>query len=146
MGLYQLGTFDFISIHGAYDRAQPPNIPRETVIPVIRAGVDGVGFIRAGVHSEPFQMRSVVDLASPSQVRTLIAGYRELVGKEAQTLIWGDLDYSTAFSTKYVVLDVQMLAVRLLSAACGGKNSGNVLAEAIWTLQPVPINLDPPEA
>ena len=145
MGVYSLGRFDFVTLHGLGDRSEPPPIPRKELIPIQRPGVDGTGFVEVGVHAGPIQLRSAVDLASPTQVTRLFLQYRQLITAGSQKIVWADIDYSETYATEFVVLDVQYLAVRQLTAAAGGKNNGTTWVEALWTLFPVPIDVQPPE-
>lgn len=146
MGVFSLGPFDFVSLSGLGDRSEPPPIPRKELIPIQRPGVDGTGFVEVGIHAGPTPLRSCVDLARPSDLTRLFLAYRTLITNGAQKIIWADIDYSDVYSTEFVVMDVQLIAARTLSAAAGGKNNGTTWVEALWTVFPVAIDLETPDA
>lgn len=147
MAVHSLGRFDFVAFHGVQDRGQPPDLLQEELVPITRPGVDGTAFVFTGKKARPFQMRSGVDVLNAKDVRKLLRGYYLLKGDGAQSIVWNDLDFASEYDVRYVVLDVQILSVRRISAAAGGLNSDpQFWVEALWTLNPVPLSdAQPPD-
>jgi len=132
-----LGSFEFITLtSSAPDGA--PLVMQNEISPVQRPGVDGTAFIKTGLKGKPFQMRSFVDVDTFANAVALGVSYQTLARNEAYELVWCDVNYSTACSTRYFVLDVSPPKVRRCNSAVGGLVSNPAaVVEAIWTLIPV---------
>jgi len=132
-----IGVYPFVTLHRVDDPKAGPLIVREQCTPINRPGVDGTAVMRMGQRSEPFQMRSGVDMTSIATGPTAIAAYSTLIGDDPVSVVWQGIDYEI-FGCRYVVMDVFPLKIVRLSAKSGGLVSGaTAWIEMIWTLQPV---------
>lgn len=133
-----LGDFEFIRFHRTDNPAAPPLIVREQLLTINRPGVDGTACLRTGQRSEPFQMVSGVDVLTRARLSVQYAQYANLIGRSAYTLVWQDVDFTTVYNTKYVVLDVVVIQSRYMPVQSGGLNaSSTAWLDCLWTLQPV---------
>lgn len=139
MSVNALGPFTFTVLHRTDNPAGFPFLPRERVQTIERPGVVGTALLKLAAKSEPFQMRSGVDLDTTTEARTLIQLYTESIAQDAAfRMIWAGVDIEADYNTKYFVTDVSQMQYRRLAGSVGGQTSGIYWLEAIWTLQPVP--------
>jgi hypothetical protein len=100
--------------------------------------LDGVAVLRTGQRSDPFQMRSGVDVLNAARVTQQMQMYLDMIGRKAYELVFQDINFSSAYNTSYVVLDVLQIASRYMPVQSGGLNSSSQFwLECLWTLQPV---------
>lgn len=133
----KIGVFDFVTLHRPDDHGAPPTFVRMMTRTVQRDGVDGTGIILLGEKAEPCQLVSGVDLFARSDSLEVFERYSELIGDDAQKIIWAGIDFRAQYETQYVVLDVQPGRIIRLNAVAGGLNAGQFWTEALWTVQPV---------
>lgn len=140
--VFTLGPFTFVNLHTPGDNAGPPLFPGERAAVIERPGVDGAGILQMGVKGEPFQMVSSVDVTTKTVALNLLALYNSHKGQKSLGLVWSDIDYESAFNTRYFVLDVMPLGVKRMPAATGGLSgsSSPYWVQAVWTLLPVPVS------
>lgn len=133
-----LGDFLFVSFHHPQDHGAPPLLPAQQGEIVQRPGADGTSVLRLGVKSEPFQMRSMVDVLSFYDANILMGLYMASQNTGAYRLIWGGVDYTFNFGALFIPLRVEPIRIRRVSAATGGLTLGaTAIVEALWTLQSV---------
>ena len=133
-----LGDYEFVVFHRSDAPAGGPLVIREQLMPITRLGVDGVALLRTGQRSDPFQMRSGVDCLNTIRLAQQMALYLAMIGEKGYELVWQNVNYSSAYNTDYVVMDVTQSASRYMPVQSGGLNSGSTCwLECIWTLQPV---------
>ena len=133
-----LGDYEFVVFHRSDAIAAGPLVIREQLLPINRLGVDGTAVLRTGQRSDPFQMRSGVDILTAARVTQQMQMYLDMIGRKAYELVWQSVDYSSAYNTKYIVLDVSQIASRYMPIQSGGLNaSSQFWLECLWTLQPV---------
>ena len=133
-----IDRYEFVTLVRADAESGGPLIIREQCQPISRMGVDGVAVLRTGRRSDPFQMRSGVDVINLASVSRAYALYADLIGRDAYTIVWQGIDYATAYQSKYVVLDVTVLRSRYMPVQSGGLSSSSTAwLECLWTLQPV---------
>lgn len=132
-----VGPYGFITLHRTDDPRGGPLLPREQCEPINRPGVDGTAILRTGRRSEPFQMRSFVDVASLAVVPTATQAYQSLIGTIVN-VIWQDTDFAATYGVKFAVLDcVVARSGRLLARAGGAVAGSTAYMDLTWTLQPV---------
>lgn len=143
MSTHSLGAFTFFNFENTALRRGAPEIVRRTAVPIQRPGTDGTGFVTTGIKGRPFQMRSIVDVATKAAAINLIKEYENAVNKELVIAIHSGADYSaTPVFCQYWILDVAA-GWRRVSCATGGLVGGNYLVEAFWTL--IPVRVQPEE-
>lgn len=105
---------------------------------VQRAGVNGTGYILLGSKGVPFQMRSWVDCTDESAALTLMAGYRNLIGNDMQTVVFRNVDYNVNQTVQAVVIDVTDDRLETTINITGGLNVSNgsagVVLNVVWHL------------
>ena len=138
MAQYSIGGYELVTLSGLNDRGEPPPIPRPLLLPIVRPGVDGAGFVRLGNQAEPAQLYSAVDVATSAAADVLYIAYRSLIGEDPVDIVWRDVSWSALHATVFQILDVRLLNCRRLAAASGGLNGGNYWVEALWTVHPLP--------
>lgn len=132
-----LGSFTFITADINGYGGVPP-VQQTQLQPIQRPGQDGTAFILTGAKGQPFQMRTFVDVNTYANAHELSVSYQTAARGSAYTLIHGGINYETAHATKYVILAVNQVNVRAVSAAKGGLvGSPGATVEAVWTLIPV---------
>ena len=140
--VFSLGTFDFITLENlaAGGRGGAPELPQTLLEIVQRAGVDGTAYINMAKKGMPFQVRSLVDVASESDAQTLIAAYYDAVGGDKLPLVWRDNDYYANHQVLFQVLRVEAPRMQVVQNVVGGLNippgESGIVVEAIWTLNP----------
>lgn len=133
----RIDRWEFISLSRIDDSRGGPLIVREQCQPINRLGVDGTAILLTGKRAEPFQMRSLVDIASLAILPLAVRTYTDLIG-QAVEVHWQGIDFAADHETKYVVLDVVPSKSGRLLAHSGGLVSGSTAyLELLWTLQPV---------
>lgn len=133
----RIDRWEFISLSRVDDPRGGPLIVREQCQLINRPGVDGTAVLLTGKRSDPFQMRSLIDILSLAVLPAALKAYTELIGKAVE-IHWQGVDYANDHDTKYMVLDVVVSRSGKLLARSGGlvPNSTAYL-ELLWTLQPV---------
>ena len=133
-----LGDYEFVTFYRADAPAAGPLVIREQLLPISRLGVDGVAVLRTGQRSDPFQMISKVDCLNAARLTQQFQFYLKMIGEKAYDLVWQDVNYSSAYNTAYIVLDVAQIAARYMPVQSGGLNASSAYwLECLWTLQPV---------
>lgn len=125
-----IGEHEFTVLHGE------PEGPQERVFVLARPGVEGVGFLRAGLAGQPFTLESGVDLADWTDVETTYRQYVATVGGDPVGLVRGGIDYA-AFGWQVEVLRVEKIAgqTRALLGSVGGQNPpARAWLACRWTL------------
>ena len=139
MALYQLGDYQFVTLHCVENPDSPPPIVQETTISIDRPGVDGSLVMRTGQRGKPFQMVSGVDVQNKSGADNAQDAYGKMVGFRRFEMTWANSNYTDLHQTRFIVLDVKVQKVKRLGAVVGGVNANsNFWLEALWTLLPVP--------
>lgn len=126
--LYSIGPYAFISMDGP-----PPGVMQSLEIDQ-RSGVDGSLIWKAGLHGQPFQTRTVVDVASISVGEALYRNYEALTDADPQVVAWDNIVIVTL---AYQVLNVRLLDLRNVLVGVGGKAGANYILRCEWVLQPV---------
>lgn len=140
--IFSLGQFDFITLENlaAGGRGGAPELPQTLLEIVQRAGVNGTAYINLAKKGMPFQVRSLVDVASEDDAQTLIAAYYDAVGGDKLPLVWRDNNYYTNHQVMFEVLRVEAPRMQVMGTIVGGLNVApgdvGVVVEAIWTLNP----------
>jgi hypothetical protein len=133
-----LGPFIFTVLHADNTPAGFPLLVREQTQTIERPGVVGTAVLRLAQRSQPFEMRSAVDLDTANEAITIIEAYRQSIAQDAFDLVWNGVDIAAVYETQYIVLDVARIQYRRLAGAAGGLTAGLYWVEANWILQPVP--------
>ena len=134
----KIDKYEFVSLGRVEDPRMGPLIIREQCRPISRPGVNGVAVMRIGQRSEPFQMRSCVDVLNMSYLPIAVSAYQSMIGEKAYELTWQGIEYASQFNTKYVVLDCVVLRSCRISGSSGGLVANSTAwLEMLWTLQPV---------
>jgi hypothetical protein len=134
----KIDKYEFVTLGRIDDPKAPPLVIREQLMPISRPGVNGVAVMRMGQRSEPFQMRSAVDVLNLNYIPIAIASYQLMIGEKAYEITWQGIDFAALFNTKYVVLDCVPIRSCKLSCRAGGLVSGSTAwLEMLWTFQPV---------
>lgn len=137
MGYSYVGPYGFLTLHRTDDPRGGPLVPREQCEVINRPGVNGTAVLRTGKRSEPFTMRSFVDVASLAIVPTAVQSYQSLIGTVVN-VIWQDTDYQATYGVRFAVLDCVCQSSRRVLARAGGAVAGSTaVVEILWTLQPV---------
>lgn len=139
--VYSLGTFDFIVLENlAGGRGGAPELTQRHLDIVQRPGVQGTGFIDLARKGTPFQMRSLVDVASEADAQALVENYYLAVGGDKLEIVWRDNNYYSDHGIMFEVLRVEAPRSQIMTTIIGGLNVTNggtgVIVEAIWTLCP----------
>lgn len=143
MAINQFGNFYFIAIHGTGDPGTPPQLCATQVEILQRPGHPGTAIIDLGKKGQPFQMRSIVDTATPADATLMAAAYKNAQGKGPFALIWAGVNFLAEFNTVYCPVEVNVTKCRRLLGGDGGLYPpSRGLVECIWTL--VPIELPTP--
>lgn len=123
-----IDTFSFLALRGT------PVWPVEQVKVIQRAGVDGSAFLLTGRRCQPFQLVSLVDVATMEDGGALMLLYQALTSEGPVALVQGGVDWTDA-DLWVKVLDVQPRSLKA-ALVVGGFNAGSLaLLEAVWTLQ-----------
>lgn len=123
-----IDSFSFLALRGT------PVWPVEQVKVIQRAGVDGSAFLYLGKNCPPFQLSSIVDVASMAVGAALLLSYQALTEDEPVALVQGSVDWSAA-DLWVKVLNVQQKALQA-AVTVGGLNPPSLaILEATWTLQ-----------
>lgn len=140
MSLNTFGVFEFDAFHRPDGRGSPPNIIGEMSETLQRPGYDGTAIIKLGLKEDAFQMRSFVGTTSQLTAMMLFKLYKASQGTGPYSIVWGGLDFASAYEVMYVPLKVELVRAIKLSASAGGVYAPCYGAlEAMWTLQPVRV-------
>lgn len=134
-----LGGQSFIYFNRQDIPGGSPEIIGDDVEVFQRPGTDGSAIRRNGVKGMPFTVRSCAAATDASAAATGINAYKAMQGGSPQTLVWDDVNFASAFDTKYVVLKVREIdwhAVYNLIVD-GVIVSQALLIWAVWDLVPV---------
>lgn len=111
-----------------------PMLPKQMTEVESRPGVDGVSVLLFGKKGVPFQMISGVDVDDREAAEEKLRAYGELSGQIVE-VVWNGVNYTAYHNTKFVVLFVDGVLMKRLSAASGGLSTGKQFwVSAVWTL------------
>lgn len=138
--VFSLGDYTFLTFGRLDNPDSPPGLCGETTRLIEREGVTGSGLIRCGRRGKPIQYRSTSDYSTMAKALAAQSGYDEMIGEKKFTLVWADQDFAQINKAQYLVLDVETVAIKRLSAMAGGLTGAQsgYLVEAVWTLVAVP--------
>ncbi len=123
-----ISTFSFLALRGT------PIWPAEQVKVIQRLGIDGSAFLFTGKRSPPFQMTSIVDVATMDDGGAGLLLYQALIDDGPVAMVQGGVDWTEA-NLWVKVLDVQMRALYAALVAGGLTAGSTAILEAVWTLQ-----------
>lgn len=128
-----IGAFNFIHLEGEVEQRQ-----HATQL-IVRPNVDDVQTRVLATQGRPFTLLSTNDVATETAANNLIKQFIALKNDVPQTLVKDDLNYTTTYTEKYRVLDVQPVSIQaalVLAGNVGG--STGVLVRCAWRLIAVP--------
>lgn len=133
---YQLAQFPFIALTGV------PEYPRAHLALEVRAGQDGQAVWHLGHFGQPFQLESLVDVASAAHGAALLREYRALIHGVPVPLLWAGFP---VVGVEFIVLDVEPVP-RGITSILFGKGSidgptvvARGVCRCVWTLLPVSV-------
>jgi len=122
-----IGGRSVLSIDGDFDLATG-----EQLEDITRANVDGISYRKLGKRGHPFQLISLVDVATAGAAKAELEAYKALQG----TLVTV-VDDTGASVSQLAVLSVRRAGpVRRVVNPVGGVNGGSYLLAARWDLEP----------
>ncbi len=124
MALYEIGIFGFVNM------SQPPQRQAQQAVNEVRPGKDGHAIFYTGSRGDPFTVRTVYDVPSGTNPRTVAFAYMEIKNELVE------LKYEDVVEPfQYQVLGVQIESATTILSGLGGVNgtsTGRVIA--IWQL------------
>lgn len=131
VNLHRIGGFHFVTMTG-----ETPTVRQEALEILEFPGVSQQRYRKVGRRSQPFRVRTAVDVSSMGSGRALAVGYSGLVGAGPQDFVWNDLNITTGELMRVKVLEVQPEGPRAAARLCGWIDDSNfVILRALWTLQ-----------
>lgn len=119
-----IGDFEFLSMSGA------PELRREQVELIERAGVDGTALRKTGQRSRPFEVVTMNYEASFQAAHNKMLQYKSLIGDDPQEWIRHSISEGTWF-----VVDVKERELYAIFNAIGGLVGGEQACHVVsWTL------------
>lgn len=135
---FSIGAFSFLSLEGV------PGVYAKQLELLALPYKDGESTRELGLHSEPFVLRSLADVASEAAAVATVNGYVGYIGNGTRALIYRSVTFTNDSVTPlYVdVLDVRRGPIVPAHKMVGGlvlaTGASGVVFQADWTLRVVP--------
>jgi len=120
-----------IGAHVFTSMSPQPQTAGQRLQPETKAGVNGVGFWKLGVHGQEYQLTTVAVASTFAAAVAVEAAYRALINAGPVLVMYGGQAIGYA-----IVMDVTSNAERVL-VAHGIYGTGHAIATATWRLIPV---------
>lgn len=125
---YTIGAYSFINGSGSIP------VWQQRTERLTYPGVDGARYRNLGEGSEPFQVETVIDVATIAAGRTALGLYAALVGAGKQTFVWKGIAYAPG---GVVVMKVEEISLRSVLHISGRTvdPANTAILRARWTLE-----------
>lgn len=131
---YQIGAFGFVRWEGPR-----PQYTKQHLQTFTKTGQSGVSALGLGVHGDAFDITLSAVFPNETQARLSEVSYRGLIGLSPQTLIYEGVNYTTTYSTLYLVEDVMVESAKRHPRLIGITYDliGGWLVKSRWRLRPI---------
>lgn len=112
--MFQIGSYTFVNWQGS-----PPQLRKQHIELFAKPGNTDVGAVATGTHGDPFEFETLAYFDTQTNQLTAATGYRSLIGAAAQEVIYANVNYHSAHSHKFLVLDVSVTSLQPIPAFYG---------------------------
>ena len=131
---YSIGSYGFVRWQGP-----APQLIKQHVRTFSKVGQSGIAAQLLGTFGDPFDVELEAHFDNQTNTSTAENAYRALIGASPQTVVYNGVNYSSAYSHTYLVLDVGIVEIKRCPRLMGISYdyAGGYRVRSRWRLQPI---------